>query len=228
MAPAQPAGAPPPVELSSAVYQSQSAPAALPNCEQRATPSPCVQPPDAYRHDGLYFRISNGFGYAAFSGSGPSGDASIHQFSPGSGALLAIGGTPTEGLVVAGALRAVMARGRFHGGPQPEHNATANNAQLGVLVDWFPQPTGGWHVGALAGLGVIAVVDSDIKDSNGLGFGGSLFGGYDFWIGAQWSLGLQAVFSATSSTALKDSDRDDTGYKLGALSAGLEYTFTLH
>ena len=156
------------------------------------------------------------------------GDASVHHFSPGAGTHIAIGGTPGEGLAVAGVIRAVAVRGKFHGGPQPEHDATATNGQLGVLVDWFPQPTGGWHVGAIAGLGVVTLSDSDIRTSSGLGFGGSLFGGYDFWIGAQWSLGLQAVFSATSSATLKDSDQDDTGYKFNALSAGLEYTFTLH
>jgi hypothetical protein len=227
MAPAQPVGAPPPVELSG-VYQSQPAPAALPVCAQSATPSPCVQPPNAYRHDGFYFRVSSGFGYAAFSGSGPSGDASVHQFGAPYGGQFALGGTPGEGLVVAGVLRAVVARGQFHGGPKPERNATAANGQLGVLVDWFPKPTGGWHVGALAALGGITISDSDIRDSRGLGFGGSLFGGYDFWIGAEWSIGLQAVFSATSSATMKNNDNEDTGYKLNALSAGLEYTFTLH
>jgi hypothetical protein len=90
--------------------------------------------------------------------------------------MLAIGGTPGEGLVVAGVIRGVTARGRFHGGPQPERDATGTNGQLGP----------------------------------------------------QWSLGLQAVFSATSSATMKNSDNDDTGYKFSALSAGLEYTFTLH
>jgi hypothetical protein len=142
--------------------------------------------------------------------------------------MLAIGGTPGEGLVVAGVIRGVTARGRFHGGPQPERDATGTNGQLGVLVDWYPNPTSGWHVGALAGVGAITITDSDVRDSNGFGFGGSLFGGYDFWIGPQWSLGLQAVFSATSSATMKNSDNDDTGYKFSALSAGLEYTFTLH
>lgn len=214
--------------MSTGAYQSQSAPAALPECAESATPSPCVQPRDAFRHDGLYLRISGGIGYAAFSGSGPTGDASIHHFNVLGGSLLAIGGTPGEGLVVAGAFRGVTTRGRFHGGPQPEHDATANNGQLGVLVDWFPKPTQGWHVGGLLAVGVVTITDADVRDSKGAGFGASLFGGYDFWIGAQWSLGLQAVFSATSSATMTDDNNDKTGYKFSALSAGLEYTFTLH
>jgi hypothetical protein len=182
---------------------------------------------DAYRHDGLYFRLAGGFDFLSFNGSGPNGDAHVSGATAGS--LLAIGGTPGDGFVIAGALRLAEVRNRFHGAPtSPENNATAGELQLGVLADWYPNPTDGWHVGGLAGLGVLALRESQVRDASGAAFAASLFGGYDFWIGPQWSLGIMALFSATSSASLNDSDRNSVGYKFNALSAGLAYSFTLH
>jgi hypothetical protein len=196
-----------------------------------------VQPPDAYVHDGFYLRLGAGPGYGALAGSGPAGDASIAGFNPFGGSLVAIGGNIAPGLVLAGAVNSVLVRQTFKGvPPEPEQKATAALAHLGVLVDWFPDPTGGWHVGALAGIAALQVSDTGLrdlsdplrKDSGGLGFGGALLGGYDFWIGPQWSAGLFAVGSATTPIQLADQGGDKTGYSLAGWSLGLQYAFTYH
>lgn len=202
-------------------------PASLPACTTHATPSPCAQPPDAYRHEGFYLRLAGGLNYAAFGGTGGGRDVSIHGLTQG--ATLAIGGTIADGFVLAGVLGGEQVRDTFHGGPRPERNATVAFGELGALVDYYPKPTDGWHFGAVVALGAITLSDAGLpRDATGASFAGTLFGGYDFWIGPEWSLGLMLTFSGATTGTLKDSDSNDSGYRLHALSAGLSYTFTLH
>lgn len=201
-------------------------PPPLPPCENSGKPSPCVQPDDAYRHDGFYLRLGGGIGYGALFGSGPSGDASISGLSAGT--LLAIGGNIGEGLVLAGAFQGAQIRNTFEGSPAPQKNASASTGQLGVLLDWFPDPTGGWHVGAVAGIGFAMIADAEIKDASGLGVGGAVFGGHDFWIGPQWSAGLFVAVGGSTSTELMDRKGDKSGYTLAGWSGTLGYSFMLH
>lgn len=201
--------------------------APLPACDTRAEPSPCTQPDDAYRHDGFYFRVTNETEYLAFLGSGPDGDASVKGL--GSGGMLAIGGTPLPGLVIAGMLGTSMVRGTFKGRPEgQEQDASMARAMIGVLVDWFPQPDDGWHVGAAVGFAGITLTDSAFEDAVGAAFSAKVFGGYDWWIGPQWTLGLAALIAATPSSALVVDDGDKSGYRFYSLSAGVAGSITLH
>jgi hypothetical protein len=185
-----------------------------------------VQPPSAYHHDGFYLRFSSGPHYISFTGDGKTTDVSIHGFT--NAGMLAIGGTPGDGFVIAGVIRGEQVRGTLHGAPKPGGNGTATLGQVGIMADYFPRATDGWHVGGLVALGVITVSDSPLPDSSGAAFAATAFGGYDWWIGPEWSLGLMAVFSASSRASLKDSDRNESGYSLNALSGGLDLSFTLH
>jgi len=189
-------------------------------------PSPCVQPQSAYRHDGFYLRLAGGAHYTSFIGDGKAIDVSVHGLT--SATTLAIGGTPGDGVVIAGVIRGEQVRGTLHGAPKPEGKGTATLGQLGLLMDFFPKPTDGWHAGGLVALGVISVSDSQLSDASGAAFAASAFGGYDWWIGPDWSLGLMAVFSASSRASLKDSNQNDSGYSLNALAGGIDFSFTLH
>jgi hypothetical protein len=191
-------------------------------------------------------RYSGGFGFTSFSGSGPSGSASISGL--GSVGGLAIGGNVQPGLAVAGTLRASSATGTFNGGPYANATiagaatgatpagtiapappsvstkATAALASLAVLVDWFPNPSDGWHVGGSVGLGIQAIsIQADGSTYEGIGVAGSIFGGYDWWLGPHWSLGLAASVSGGNKPPLKDSSsKDDTGYTFAPVSVGVE------
>ena len=59
-------------------------------------------------------------------------------------------------------------------------------------------------------------------------FSAKVFGGYDWWIGPQWTLGLAAVLSATPSSSLVVDDGDKSGYRFQTLSAGIAGSLTLH
>jgi hypothetical protein len=187
---------------------------------------------------GFYLRIGSGLGGVNVTGTGPNGSASISGL--GSNSLLAIGGSIARGLVLAGTVQASTVSGTFKGGPFPDASVTSNGksqtassnadataAQLGVLVDWYPDPLDGWHVGLSAGLGLTSV-KNHVNDStlSGAGAAGSLFGGYDWAIGPGWSFGVALVASGTLSASLKDtSDQPITGYRMKAYSVGISGSF---
>jgi hypothetical protein len=151
------------------------------------------------------------------SGSSPAG-----SFSPSGGAfgeILAIGGTIPDGLVIGGAATASI-------------SSSAVVGNYGPFIDWFPNARGGFHVGGMAGLGLVRLaggypsglaVDSQ-KGIGGLGFGGTLLGGYDLWITPQCSLGLTAVVSALASTRAQEA----SGTNLSPFWAGLFASVLYH
>jgi hypothetical protein len=220
-----PVNSPPPPAVAAELPPPEPAPP--PACDQSATPSPCTQPSDAYRHDGFYFRLMNETQYFAVLGEGPDGSASVKGL--GSGGTLALGGTPLPGLVIGGMMNATTLRGNFKGRPEgPETDASVSRVMFGAFADWFPDPYDGWHVGAALGFAAVTLTDSSLDDAVGAAFSAKLFGGYDWWIGPQWTLGLAAVFSATPSTSLVVDDGDKSGYRFHTLSAGIAGSLTLH
>jgi hypothetical protein len=59
-------------------------------------------------------------------------------------------------------------------------------------------------------------------------FTGSLFGGYDWWIGPQWSLGMLLSLATATSAALTDSNNQPTGYSFTPLVFALEGSLLWH
>jgi hypothetical protein len=200
----------------------------------------CGDPSGPYCHDGFYMRLGLGLAYTSVWGSGPFGNASIS----GTGIALSasFGGTIARGLVLGGALRLADGVGQFTGGPSDASgSATASVVQvLGVFVDWYPAPSDGWHVGSQLGLGVTGVTDSLTRTSSAPELAGSIFGGYDWWIGPQWSLGVLMSLSTASSGTMTcgqqasgacgqaASSGDQTGYSFTPLAFALEASLLWH
>jgi hypothetical protein len=155
----------------------------------------------AYLHDGLYVRYSLGPTVVGATGTGPAG--SVGTAGPGVAEVLAIGGTPAPGLVIAGAAIAHIASPTVNG--SETFLALAN---YGVLVDWFPDPAHGWHVGGAMGLGFIGYATSD-GTARGFSVGGSVLGGYDFWLAPQWSVGVLVVATAGPTMSMHDTGPRD-------------------
>ncbi len=116
--------------------------------------------------------------------------------------ILAIGGTIPDGIVLAVAASAVV-------------SSKALVGNYGLLVDWFPDVHGGFHVGVLAGAGHVAIPEvvyplanggSSSGGTNASGFaaGGTLLAGYDLWVSPQCSLGLNVLASATTPVRVQD------------------------
>jgi hypothetical protein len=192
---------------------------------------------------GFHLRVSSGLGYFAIRGNGPSGEVSLSTV--GSSVGIAGGGTIVRGLALAGALHAVQGTGPFHGGPfenaviqpSPANGSAPANAgaevtlvQFGLLLDWFPNPRLGWHIGAMvAPGGVVVTTLADGADmSSSVTPSGSMFGGYDFCVANNVSLGLMLVASGVARAALEDSDRNETGYRVQAISFALQSSFLFY
>ena len=174
------------------------------------------------------------------NGHGPYGSASLT--GAGYGGMIAIGGAVAPGLVLAGTIQGSAFNAEFNGGPfenatvsskgktyKASDRATGGFGMLGVLVDWYPQPSGGWHVGGSTGVGAIVLTNSaDERDFGGVNFAGSVFGGYDWALGRKWSIGLQLVASGATRTKMMEEDRTeeheahDTGYRLTPFSIGVQ------
>ena len=204
-----------------------------------ATAEPVILAVPQYRHQGFYLAAGGGGGFFSARGSGPLGDASVE--GGGQVAYLGIGGTVATGLVLGGSLRTWIGSATFEGGPPITATTTyyANGTptkttltlsghahvatvEIGVMLDWFPNPEKGWHVGGSVGLVGMSLSDDAATQSTAGGVGGSIFGGYQWWLGPSWSLGLGGVLSIAGVSHLDDSNQNDVGYKLTPFGIGLQ------
>jgi hypothetical protein len=217
--------------------ETPAAPPALTASAQ--TPEPIAVYIQRYRHQGFYFAAETGIGVMTAFGSGPLGSASITGV--GSVGDFAIGGSVAPGLVLGGMAREWTTSGTFKGGPvitasttyvlngKPtpttmtlSGNAHAMAAEIAAFLDWYPNPENGWHIGAAVGLGAMTMTDDAGTRSTGGGLAGSVFGGYQWWLGPAWSLGISGVFSIANAGHLDDSNQNDTGYKFTPMGFGLQ------
>lgn len=191
-------------------------------------------------HHGLYVGVTMGFAHVAAWGTGPSGSASVSGL--GASLRLALGGTIAPGLALAAVVEVQSATGKnFSGGPSVTvtrtrmvdgmaQTMTSTSSQggpgsvvLGALVDWYPKPDDGWHVGGALGLGGLAV-DDEWKTITGTSVAVSVFGGYQWWLGRGWSLGIGADLLFIPTVTLNEDTNVDSGYRMRSLSGGLEGT----
>jgi len=167
-----------------------------------------------------------GFGGALVSSDSKSiGD---YSFGGGTGAFdLWIGGTPTSGVAMGAALSGVGVGSsqRSVDGNRVSGDVSASTVLLAYFVDVFPDPQRGLHFGGALGLasGAAKVQDSG-REFQGAGLGLQAFGGYDFWVGPQWSLGcmLRLIGSVTGQ------DEAGVAYRASLGGATLSITALYH
>jgi hypothetical protein len=236
--PAAPAEtAPPTTNPTAAVREAAPAPAPAP---APAAPTSEERPLRLTRvHEGLYLRFTSGPSFVTLQGHNRLGrSASITD--SGAGGSIAIGGALVPGLVLAGTLQGTAFAAEFEGGPFTDATVSSNGKRraasnkafggygmVGMLVDWYPKPTGNWHAGFATGLGAVVLTNAaDDSDLGGLNFSGSLFGGYDWSLGRNWALGLQLTASGGTTAKMYEEvnsdDARDTGYRLTPFSVGVQ------
>lgn len=231
--------APTPITPPSVTAPSAAPPAVTPPSAASTPPAPVsadhptAQP--ARVHQGFYLRFGSGPSVASLSGHGPSGSASLTGAAETG--FIAIGGAVAPGLVLAGTLQGTGFSAKFKGGPlagasltsdgetrSASQKAQAGLGMLGLLLDWYPQPRAGWHAGVATGIGVVGITNlADDSNLGGVNLSGSVFGGYDWALGRDWSLGLQLMASGgTATKLLEDPDAQATGYRLTPVSLGVQ------
>ncbi len=186
------------------------------------------RPAGSNLHDGFYLRLAVGLGLAGASVSSDSTRVGDYNFGDGAGAFdLWIGGTPTPGLAMGAALSGLglSSSKRSVDGNRVPGDVVGSTGLLGYFVDVFPDPKRGLHFGGALGF---ASGDAEIKDGDrhfrGGGFGLQAFGGYEFWVSPQWSLGgmLRVLGSITRE------QQDGVGYQASFAAATLSFTGLYH
>ena len=230
-----PAGTPPdgpqPEPVPAPAYPDQAAPPAQPP----AGPPPAAYPPPAYPqpypriyvaqppppppiqrgrhlHDGFYLRMSLGAGALTSEIEFENSPVDGSTLRGGGGAFdLLIGGTPTPGLAIGGGL---LINGASNADIETEGQSSDTDLDLGfgligVFVDGFPNPRGGFHVGGLLG-GAVFSLTSDEDDDDPLhessGWGGAVWLGYGGFVSSDWSLGAKLRFAGGVTRSEQESD----------------------
>lgn len=160
-----------------------------------------------YHRDGFYLR--GGLGPGGISAS-PSydgettGDASTH--GGGLAGELMIGGALAPGVILGGAFfyQQVFNPRYTVGGTtyQPNSDKSLDASFLGPFLDWYPNPRGGFHLGAFIGFARLTMTSTNGDTISYSPVGAELGGmiGQDFWLAPKMSLGV-ALHLAGGSVA---------------------------
>jgi hypothetical protein len=186
-----------------------------------AEPAPEGPSPRDHLHDGFHVRLIGGFGFTSFSGAGSSGRLAAVGEGPAN--TLLVGATPWPGVIVGGGVHTSSPLGHFRGGT----SVFADTATAGPFVEWYPDPTRGWHIGALAGAGLVQLQAQASSETSGV-LGVMAIAGYDWWISPEWSLGFSATAAASTDGSPLDTPSSGARYRITPLSAGLEFGIAFH
>ncbi|HEY0463732.1 MAG TPA: hypothetical protein VGC79_05965, partial [Polyangiaceae bacterium] len=175
-------------------------------------------------HDGFYLRMALGLGLGGALVSSDSKSIGDYSFGGGVGAFdLWIGGTPAAGLSMGAALSGLGlgSSQRSVDGHRVSGDVTGSTGLLGYFVDVFPDPQRGLHFGGALGLasGAAKVQDSS-QEFRGGGLGLQAWGGYEFWVSPQWSLGGMLRFIGSLTR------QEDAGVAYEASLGAVTLSFT--
>jgi hypothetical protein len=196
-------------------------------------PLPPPPPPDVGRrlHDGFYLRMSIGAGFMSSEWKTEDAGVSNMNISGGGVALdLLVGGSPTPGLAIGGGLLLNTASNpelEPGTGPKRELDGGLGAAQIGVFVDGFFDPSGGFHLGGMLGIASYVVTPDDEDRDEKIeqtGGGAAIWVGYDAWVGDQWSIGGLLRLTAQSTT----DDRAGSDQQASAATVSLLFTALYH
>lgn len=168
-------------------------------------PRTCACPEDArgaYRHDGLLLRSAPGVTafWSIVSGvTGPAPRTSVRGI--GQSSTLELGGTPGPGLVLGGTVWVARIDPVFVDGGKhvssDDDSVKLTQLRIGPFIDFYPQPTRGFHGTLAASLVVEFETDTKGDAIEPLSYGASLAtgAGYEWFVAREVSLGILARFA---------------------------------
>ncbi len=185
-------------------------------------------------HDGFYLRLGVGGGYLVSKWTlAEETESSAGAQGATVPVELAIGGTPSPGVVIGGGSWAVhvpsatytAGRGDFTSEETADYGSIS---MLGPFVDVYPAPRFGAHLQFAPCLALVAPgTSSEIvtEELSGTGFGAMVGVGYEGWVSDQWGMGLlvrnQFVYAQVT-------DSDDNTFDFVGFTPGALITATLH
>jgi hypothetical protein len=197
-------------------------------------------------HHGIYVRVAGGLGF--FSDAVDS-DPLPPLGSTAEGTLkgvainteLAVGGSIAPGLVLGGALfvnhmpSLKTTDGQIHTGSfttftnEIDFDPTTLTV-IGPFGDYYFDPTGGFHVQASLGYGILSLGQGrgapiPIRDQTGSGFSAEVGVGYEWWVSSSWGVGVlgQLMFGLGSGK-----DTGDNTWRHRVLIPGLLVSATMN
>ena len=199
-------------------------------------PPPAGPPPDPTRHthDGFYLRMGIGGGYLSDKSSidGPFGNGTDRSTRGSAVAFeLSLGGTPLPGFVVGvGIASCTVPNPTTKTGDVKSTDADAqlNLSTMGLLADYYFDPSGGAHAQAIVGFGGLDATNKngDIAGEKPSGFAMTFGGGYEWWVGEQWGIGVLGRLTYASLTWTSDSNTIETRHRV--VVPAVLFTATYH
>jgi hypothetical protein len=231
---APPAAGPPAASPPAPYYAEPAQPVDTTPIRVAQPPLPPLTPRSRHYHDGFYFRFSVGYG-ALWTGTEVDKSNASASFS-GSGLALDVlaGGTPMPGLVIGGGAlfqdafkpsRDVSLRGSNIVGLADGASTSLGYAMIGPMIDAFPNPSDGFHVGGLLGPAWLGLKDKDGSISRGLGL--TAWVGYMWWASSQTSVGGLLRLSLAWTGRKVAEDGSPTAYDVVDMTRSLGLVFSV-
>ncbi len=183
-----------------------------------------------HEHDGFFLRLTVGPAYLSTSARDASVD--LRVYGGGIGLSLAIGGAIASNLVLYGDVYGTGAPG-----PNLEIAGSAGDATedvslsyggLGVGIAWFIMPANFYLSGSIGLVSVKMQSDSaSFIQETVLGPGLNVLAGKEFWVGANWGIGVAAQLQlgwSKGNVELPPSATEEVSF--GTFGAGLHFSAT--
>jgi hypothetical protein len=171
--------------------------APLARAADRVEPS-TVEAQGSFVHEGLYVRGAIGAGSLS-SNETVGGDNVVRSSLRGEGPMgeVSIGGSLMPGVIVAGTLLTytITTPTVETGGRVTTLDQRENLGILGLTMDWYPFPRGGFHIAGTLGGGLLRGLDGNgyvVARSARYGSAFSVGLGYDWWVARDVSVGILA------------------------------------
>lgn len=147
---------------------------------------------------------------------------------------LLIGGTPVDGLTIGGGVFyqiVIEPDVEVRAGRRTLIRGTAVESGmdyliLGPFIDWYPNPSKGFHLGGMPGVSTVGLEDDEENPSSG--FGIAAWVGYQWWVAREWSIGPMLRFSASRTRRELSLFDERTDWVDSTLGYAVEFTVLWH
>ena len=195
-------------------------------------PPPPPEDETVHFHDGFYLRMGIGVGFLKSTTTVDGADGEVEITGTGPALEFALGGTPTPGFVIGGAISGVSVSEpdvKFGDYSGTAEDTTFTQSNVGVFVDVYPNPEQGFHIQGLLAYGIASVQSEggeDDDDEDATGPVAELGIGYEGWVGEQWGIGVLGRLTVGKLKPTEGDDADEVDISI--FTPAILFTATYH